>query len=145
MQLEDLRVQRAAQAEARLKYLLSQSDIFAHFGAGQHVKNKSNKKPTGRPPKPAAAPLEKDPDCAACGGKRVAHTCSRNRKSTSSSSSAPRSPGHRRAVSSNTLDEDEAAMMAEEEDDDDDMEESAGKINIHTERDTIELKSLLFL
>lgn len=27
--------ERARQAEARLKYLLSQSDIFAHFGAGK--------------------------------------------------------------------------------------------------------------
>ena len=42
-QLEDLRVQRAAQAEARLKYLLSQSDIFAHFGAGQKHKSKQDK------------------------------------------------------------------------------------------------------
>jgi SWI/SNF-related matrix-associated actin-dependent regulator of chromatin subfamily A member 5 len=30
---------RAAQAEARLKFLLSQSDLFAHFGAGKAAEN----------------------------------------------------------------------------------------------------------
>lgn len=33
-QLDELKRNRAEQAEARLKYLLSQSDIFSHFGVG---------------------------------------------------------------------------------------------------------------
>eukprot|EP01041_Mallomonas_annulata_P012580 gene12580-26490_t len=35
---------RAEQAEARLKYLLSQSDIFSHFGAGKEVANAMKQK-----------------------------------------------------------------------------------------------------
>lgn len=34
-QMQQLKVEKAHQAEARLKYLLSQSDIFSHFGATQ--------------------------------------------------------------------------------------------------------------
>ena len=34
-QHDELKAARAAQAEARLKYLLSQSDIFSHFGVGK--------------------------------------------------------------------------------------------------------------
>jgi len=32
---DELKESRAQQAEARLKYLLSQSDIFSHFGLGK--------------------------------------------------------------------------------------------------------------
>jgi SWI/SNF-related matrix-associated actin-dependent regulator of chromatin subfamily A member 5 len=34
---QELKATRAAQAEARLRFLLSQSDIFAHFGAGKDL------------------------------------------------------------------------------------------------------------
>lgn len=35
LQHDDVKAAKAQQAEARLKYLLSQSDIFAHFGVGR--------------------------------------------------------------------------------------------------------------
>lgn len=46
-QLDELQKHKAEQAEARLKYLLSQSDIFSHFGV--------NKKPTAETPVKVAA------------------------------------------------------------------------------------------
>jgi len=36
-QFQDIRLAKAEQAEARLKFLLSQSDIFAHFGIGKEL------------------------------------------------------------------------------------------------------------
>eukprot|EP00606_Chrysophyceae_sp_TOSAG23-5_P000848 GSChrysophyteH2.ASY1.ANO1.520.1 assembled CDS len=42
MQMRDIEASRMEQVEARLKYLLSQSDIFAHFGAGSSSSSSSS-------------------------------------------------------------------------------------------------------
>lgn len=96
-ELESLKKERVAQAEARLKYLLSQSDIFSHFGT---VKADT----TGS---------------TATGGNAAAATSrsgsSANLAKSGSAANLSRA-GRRNRAASEELDEDEKAMAREEGD-----------------------------
>eukprot|EP00981_Chlorochromonas_danica_P005429 scaffold1091_cov164-Ochromonas_danica.AAC.52 len=63
-QMQHLKDERAQQAEARLKYLLSQSDIFSHFGATKNLSSSSTSMQgkNGSRRRPSAPEEEMDDD-----------------------------------------------------------------------------------
>ena len=99
-ELEVLKKERMAQAEARLKYLLSQSDIFSHFGT-----------------------VKADTTGTAANGASTVSASSRGNSSANLSKSGSAGnlsrAGRRNRAASEELDEDEKAMAREEDGDED--------------------------
>jgi len=125
-QMKDIKASRMEQVEARLKYLLSQSDIFAHFGAGTTKKLQTlqadvegtNSTASSSNSKGAAQEDEDD------GGLNDDATKTAETSKPAAAVDVPTSKSrvrNRRNLSSNTLDEDERQLMGEEADEDDNV------------------------
>jgi hypothetical protein len=104
---------RNARVLCRLKYLLSQSDIFSHFGAVKTDTTGSGNAPAGK----------------IGGSASLSKAGSANNLAKSASATNVSKSGRRNRAASEELDEDEKAMVREEDDDEenDGEDDTVGK------------------
>jgi len=125
-QMKDIKASRMEQVEARLKYLLGQSDIFAHFGSGtkKRLQTMQADATTARPSSSKAA-NRKD------GGGMDDEDFegdAEEEEATKPAAVVPvpvqKSKQRNRRTQSSTLDEDERLLIAEEAEDEDAVDNS---------------------
>jgi len=116
-QHDTLKVERARQAEARLKYLLSQSDIFAHFGKGGGGGGSSA----------AAAAAAAGGGSSSGGVAASASSASLNSNTAADGKRSRRSRKGGKADAEDALDEDEAAIVAEVDEDEEEGQDGSKK------------------